>query len=150
MTIEEMKQRKLQKGYSYAQISELSGVPLGTVQKIFSGETERPRYATLQALEQVLKSEGANMVLNDSTADSYGSSQEKKLGDYTGADYFAMPDEIRVELIDGAIYDMAAPVRFTGRLQITYWRIMCSARRGSLRLMCGLTVMTGRWCSRIS
>ena len=31
MTIEEMKQRKLQKGYSYAQISELSGVPLGTV-----------------------------------------------------------------------------------------------------------------------
>lgn len=37
MTIEEMKQRKLQKGYSYAQISELSGVPLGTVQKIFQG-----------------------------------------------------------------------------------------------------------------
>ena len=109
MTIEEMKQRKLQKGYSYAQISELSGVPLGTVQKIFSGETERPRYATLQALEQVLKSEDTNMVLNDSTADSYGSSQEKKPGDYTGADYFAMPDEIRVELIDGAIYDMAAP-----------------------------------------
>ena len=38
MTIEEMKQRKLQRGYSYAQISELSGVPLGTVQKIFSGD----------------------------------------------------------------------------------------------------------------
>ncbi len=49
MTIEEMKQQKLQKGYSYAQISDLSGVPLGTVQKIFSGETEHPRYATLQA-----------------------------------------------------------------------------------------------------
>ena len=51
MTIEEMKQRKLERGYSYAQLSELSGVPLGTVQKIFSGDTEHPRYATLQALE---------------------------------------------------------------------------------------------------
>lgn len=109
MTIEEMKQRKLQKGYSYAQISELSGVPLGTVQKIFSGETERPRYATLQALEQVLKSEDTNMVLNDSMVDSYGSPLEKNPGAYTIADYFAIPDEIRVELIDGAVYDMTAP-----------------------------------------
>lgn len=109
MTVEEMKQRKLQKGYSYAQISELSGVPLGTVQKIFSGETERPRYATLQALEQVLKSEDTNMVLNDSMVYSYGSPLEKTPGAYTIADYFTIPDEIRVELIDGAIYDMAAP-----------------------------------------
>ena len=46
MTIKEMKQIKKQKGYSYAQISELSGVPIGTVQKIFSGETAAPRYAT--------------------------------------------------------------------------------------------------------
>jgi len=29
-------------------------VPLGTVQKIFSGETASPRYTTLLALEQVL------------------------------------------------------------------------------------------------
>ena len=71
MTVEEMKQRKLQKGYSYAQLSELSGVPLGTVQKIFSGETEHPRYATLQALEQVLKDRDDSMVLNDSAAFSY-------------------------------------------------------------------------------
>ena len=66
MTIEEMKQQKLQKGYSYAQISDLSGVPLGTVQKIFSGETEHPRYATLQALEQVLKQQDTDRMLNDS------------------------------------------------------------------------------------
>lgn len=109
MTIEEMKQKKLQKGYSYAQISELSGVPLGTVQKIFSGDTEHPRYATLQALEQVLKEPDDRMVLNDSAAFSYGISQEKRQGEYTVEDYFAIPDEIRVELIDGVIYDMAAP-----------------------------------------
>lgn len=113
MTIEEMKQQKLQRGYSYAQISDLSGVPLGTVQKIFSGETEHPRYATLQALEEVLKNQDTDRMLNDSAVFSYGSPQEnkqdKKQGDYTIEDYFAIPDDIRVELIDGVIYDMAAP-----------------------------------------
>ena len=53
MTIQEMKDKKKEKGYTYAQIADLSGVPLGTVQKIFSGETESPRYDTLTALEQV-------------------------------------------------------------------------------------------------
>lgn len=109
MTIEEMKQKKLQKGYSYAQLSEWSGVPLGTVQKIFSGETAHPRYSTLQALEQILKDQDTDMVLNDSAAFSYAGPQEKKQGEYTVADYFEIPDEIRVELIDGVIYDMAAP-----------------------------------------
>ena len=113
MTIEEMKQQKLQRGYSYAQISDLSGVPLGTVQKIFSGETEHPRYATLQALEEVLKNQDTDRMLNDSAVFSYGSPQEnkqdKKQGDYTIEDYFAIPDDIRVELIDGVIYDMAVP-----------------------------------------
>lgn len=109
MTIEEMKQKKLQKGYSYAQISELSGVPLGTVQKIFSGDTQHPRYATLQALQQVLKDHDGNMMLNDSAAFSYGSPQEKKQGGYTIEDYFDLPEERRVELIDGVIYDVEAP-----------------------------------------
>lgn len=110
MTIEEMKRKKQQKGYSYAQLSALSGVPLGTLQKIFSGDTEHPRYATLQALEQVLRNQDDRMVLNDSAAFSYGILQEKKQGEYTVADYFAIPGEIRVELIDGVIYDMGAPI----------------------------------------
>ena len=53
MTIQEMREKKREKGYTYAQMAELSGVPLGTIQKIFSGETESPRYDTLQALEQL-------------------------------------------------------------------------------------------------
>ena len=40
MTIQEMKDKKKEKGYTYVQMAELSGVPLGTIQKIFSGETE--------------------------------------------------------------------------------------------------------------
>lgn len=54
MRIEEMLRRKTELGYSYKQIAELSGVPLGTVQKVFGGYTKSPRYDTLQALERAL------------------------------------------------------------------------------------------------
>ena len=53
MTVEEMRTRKKQYGYSCEQIAEMSGVPLGTVQKIFSGITKTPRYDTLRQLESV-------------------------------------------------------------------------------------------------
>ncbi len=39
----------------------------------------------------------------------YGNPPEKKQGEYTLEDYYALPDERRVELIDGVIYDMSAP-----------------------------------------
>jgi len=55
MTIKEMVERKKELGYSYAQIAELSGVPVGTVQKVLGGITESPRYDTLMALEKVLE-----------------------------------------------------------------------------------------------
>ena len=51
MNIQEMKEKKKEKGYTNEQIAELSGVPLGTVQKIFGGATTSPRYDTLKALE---------------------------------------------------------------------------------------------------
>ncbi len=38
----------------------------------------------------------------------YGNPPEKKQGEYTLEDYYALPDERRVELIDGVIYDMSA------------------------------------------
>ena len=101
MTVEEMKKRKQEKGYTYAQISELSGVPLGTVQKIFSGETTSPRYDTLQALEELFLEK--NMVAEESAY------SVRRQGSYTLEDYYALPDERRVELIDGCFYDMAAP-----------------------------------------
>ncbi len=55
MTVEEMKQRKKELGYSNEKLSELSGVPLGTVQKVLAGVTRSPRYETLIALERILK-----------------------------------------------------------------------------------------------
>ena len=57
MTLDEMKEKKIQMGYSCEQIAKLSQVPLGTVQKIFSGITRTPRYETLRALERVFSTE---------------------------------------------------------------------------------------------
>ena len=55
MTIEEMKARKAELGYTNETIAELSGVPLGTVQKIFAGETRSPRYDTVRKLVDLLE-----------------------------------------------------------------------------------------------
>ena len=54
MNVEELKARKRELGYSNRELAEESGVPLGTVQKIFGGETKAPRKQTLEALSQVL------------------------------------------------------------------------------------------------
>lgn len=57
MTIEEMKARKAELGYTNETIAKLSGVPLGTVQKIFAGETRSPRYDTVQKLTKMFSKE---------------------------------------------------------------------------------------------
>ncbi len=101
MTIKEMKEKKKEKGYSYARMSELSGVPLGTIQKIFSGETVSPRYDTLQALEQLF---AEPVMVQEEVCD-----QVHTQGTYTVDDYRALPKDQRVELIDGVFYDMASP-----------------------------------------
>lgn len=114
MTLEEMKRIKQEKGYTLAQLSEYSGVPLGTLQKIFSGETEHPRYATRRALEQVLAGKeveytqgGQNFKVEEPMP--YRATGSRKQGEYTLEDYYTLPDEQRAELIDGVIYNMSAP-----------------------------------------
>ncbi|MCD8335932.1 MAG: Uma2 family endonuclease [Lachnospiraceae bacterium] len=46
----------------------------------------------------------------------------KRQGEYTLEDYYALPDDQRVELIDGVIYDMAAPnmAHQTAATEITF------------------------------
>lgn len=105
MTIEEMKQRKKELGYSYEQLSKLSDVPVGTIQKIFGGITKTPRYETISALEKVLSEKTRGSVVEEAVA-YYG---EKRQGEYTLEDYYALPDDQRVELIDGVFYDMSSP-----------------------------------------
>jgi Uma2 family endonuclease len=123
-TLDELKGRKKQLGYTNAVIAEKSKVPLATVQKVFSGATKNPRWETLAAIEKVLyeytlspQTEVVREVLAE-----YDPSYEKKLkdnrnerwprqGEYTLEDYYALPDDVRAELIDGVIYYMTAPRR---------------------------------------
>ena len=109
MTIEEMKVKKREHGYTYNMMSQMSGVPLGTIQKIFSGETTSPRYDTLAALARIFENGDRDYLYADMVEDSGAAYATKVQGQYTVDDYRALPEERRVELIDGCIYDMAAP-----------------------------------------
>ncbi len=126
MTVEEMKRIKIERGYSNVRLSELSGVPETTIQKIFSGTTSCPRYDTLQALEKVLGAEekgsdryvyrniAEGSVVRDSAgAYAYDASPKfDRQGTYTITDREKIPEDIRTELIDGVIYEMASPTPF--------------------------------------
>lgn len=107
MTLIEMRERKKELGYSYEQIADMSGVPLSTVQKVFSGATQSPRYETLLAIETVLEDYSISRV--SEAAHSYNNRPVKKQGEYTIEDYYNWPEDERIELIDGVIYDMGAP-----------------------------------------
>ena len=118
MTLEEMKDRKRELGYSLEQLSELSGIPVSTLKKIFSAHTKSPRRDTIEKLTAVLerhfdrRAEESGFVREAGI--SYGGmalSYNRKQGEYTVDDYLALPDEQRYELIDGALYDMGSPSR---------------------------------------
>ena len=104
MTIKEMQELRKQLGYSYEMVAKLSGVPLGTVQKVLLGVTKCPRYDTLSALEEVFRPKYESMV-RETSAYNVSSAQDE----FTVEDYLKLPEEERMEIIDGVIYDMAAP-----------------------------------------
>ncbi|MBQ8588988.1 MAG: Uma2 family endonuclease [Firmicutes bacterium] len=120
MKLEELKCRKYELGYTNEMIAEKSGVPLSTVQKIFAGFTLNPRYETRQAIEAVLNEYPDKLM---ETAATYNAELGpiKKQGEYTLEDYYDMPEERRVELIDGVIYDMTAPHQVHQRITTAIW-----------------------------
>ena len=132
MDIQEMRKRKRALGLTNEDLARLSGVPLGTVQKVIGGTTKAPRRETLIALERVLMKADtaesaaydiqtagvASYVRESSLAVDYGAvkggpesdtKQKKKQGEYTIEDYLAWPEDERIELINGRIYMMSAP-----------------------------------------
>ena len=102
MNVEKLKERKKELGYSNEKIAEISGVPLSTVQKVFAGVTQQPRYDTLVALERALE----NINVRE-TVFQYGIDKEQ--GEYTIEDYEKIPEDVRVELIDGVFYVISSP-----------------------------------------
>ncbi len=111
MTIDEMKRRKRELGYSNIRLAELSGVPVGTVQKILSGETKSPRYETVCALAGALSDDpGPDSVAEASVEYRAEPSCESiDTEEKTLKDYMSLPEGARIELVDGKFYDMAAP-----------------------------------------
>ena len=138
MTIDEMKERKKDLAYTYEFIAEKSGIPLSTVQKVLCGVSKAPRRKTLEALEMVLKKPSFYSDPPERLAASYvkeeaseydpasgtmkvpakrlaywsmpePSDKWPRQGEYTVEDIDALPDDVRVELIDGYIFDMASP-----------------------------------------
>ena len=114
-----IKRRKGYLGLTNKELSELSGVPLGTLNKFLSGATQYPRKETFDAVFNTLQyhtvghpdykksgQKGASCVRDASVA--YGASPPAEER-YTVEDYFALSEERRVELIDGVFYDMASP-----------------------------------------
>ncbi|MBQ9613289.1 MAG: Uma2 family endonuclease [Lachnospiraceae bacterium] len=158
MTLEDMRSKKAELGLTNEMIAQTSGIPLSTIQKVFSGTTRAPRKSTLIAIETVLFTEESRRrelaiyqhVKNGAEARdgseekpsyflerqepysfkeaavTYGRTDDhqKTDGEYTLEDYYALPDERRVELIDGVFYDMAAPAiihqKILGELYILF------------------------------
>ena len=115
MDIKKLKDRKKQLGYTNKQLSEISGVPLGTIQKIFGNTTANPRRETYIALSRALNPDAVydfdhevDFVREEVFAYEV-SLRGKKQGEYTVEDYDTLPDDIRAEIIDGYIYYMGAP-----------------------------------------
>lgn len=108
MTIQEMRDIKQEYGLSNQELSKRTGLPISTIQRIFSGSTRSPRMETLIALESTLRAfaESSSRVLRETAPLPYSLHPP---GKYTVDDYYALPDDRRVELIDGVFYDMAAP-----------------------------------------
>ena len=174
MTVDEMIAKKIECGYSFEYIAEMSGVPASTVQKVLSKKTASPRYKTLAALTKVFQSKpldypqtdnwqekesgngGSGVYLSGEKMEKRGFVRESENGynaspqrmsehtmiDGTSAldngiaigrtaldsmtitgktiqDYLNLPEGVRVELIDGQFYDLAAPT-FAHQLLCTY------------------------------
>lgn len=152
MDINEMNKIKKELKLTYKQISDLSGVPISTVQKVLGGITESPKYSTIKTLSDVLlyearknspnatyhysnyklgeNSDRDNQLLNmveESRQYVAGSTAKKTTPKYprlmTVNDYESLGDDHRVELINGVFYDMATP---TAEHQLISQRIIRS------------------------
>ena len=175
MLYEELNSRKKKLGMTTEQLSQLSGVPGGTINKILSGETKSPRYDTLRALENVLYGlNGESPELNSRTTESDIRALSrmtpdavreaarpyytKRQGEYTVEDYRALPEDVRAELIDGVLIFLEAPT-FTHQELVMELLLDSEIMSGRIKdpavwchphWTCNWTVTTGPWCSRIS
>lgn len=117
MTVQDLKELKKKSKMTNAEIAELSGIPYSTVNKIFSGATKNPRYATLLAMEQVLATkEKIPFTYNTLTEEPMmlrdaAMPYAYQARTYTSEDIDKLSEYARAELIRGVLYMMSAPSR---------------------------------------
>lgn len=117
MNVEELRELKKRSGMTGAEIAELSGVPFSTVNKIFSGATKNPRYATLLAIEQVLSTgERLPFTYNMMTEEpvlmrDVAMPYPYRARNYDASDLERLSEYARAELIQGVLYMLSAPNR---------------------------------------
>lgn len=107
LTLEEIRRRKKELGFTNEMLADRSGVPLATVQKVLAGVTKAPRRRTLEALSKAFPDPGEALLV----CDSHPAEAAPKQGGHTIDEILALPEGVRAELIDGEIYYMATPRR---------------------------------------
>lgn len=108
MTIQEMRETAEKKGYTLEQLSQLVGISEERIQKIFEEDVKSKDYGGMIVLGKFFHM--TNYPGGVQEPSNYQAIvKEKKAGEYTIKDLEAFPNNVRVELIDGTIYDMSAP-----------------------------------------
>jgi Uma2 family endonuclease len=108
MEVELLKRLKKLQKLTNEELARKSGVPVGTLNKIFSGATESPRHETMIAIAEALnyrpfEAEVSNI---DALREALSYDAKRK---YTVDDYYNLPGDVRAELIDGSFFFMEAP-----------------------------------------
>ena len=113
MDIQVLNKIRKERKFTYKDISERSGIPLSTIQKVFGGSTASPKASTLDAIMKVLiegievdsvVAETSSYIVSSAMSIDKSTPKKKTLDDY-----YALSDDIRTELIDGEFYDMSSP-----------------------------------------
>lgn len=101
-----LKEMKKKFKWTTEELASRSGVPTGTINKILNGETQSPRYDTMNALEAAFREEQERADFVREVSSNQCGMDDKV---YTLGDYYAFPKDVRVELIDGKVFYMDAP-----------------------------------------
>lgn len=110
ISIEKLKEKKKELALTNQQLANISGVSLGTINKIFSGATKSPQLSTLKALIRALDLDSESDYQPDILREpSFSYQVQKNTGTYTSKDYDNLPDDVRAELIDGHLIFMESP-----------------------------------------
>lgn len=110
MTLLELDERRKVLGYSYADVARAVDLPEEDVRAALSGDTRKLHYLKAFALAALL-GEGPEETIQTNCIRETGTYDVDKdrQGKYTINDCRRLPDDYRIELIDGVIYQMSAP-----------------------------------------